>query len=80
MVYLYRPGECKHDKAGCESEQVCMAITKLKEKISLLHIQCIVNQPANANQCHSVSDIVLGSLGLENLYNTVPNLKELESC
>ena len=32
MIHLYRPGERLADKAGCEFEQVCMVITKLKEK------------------------------------------------
>lgn len=36
MIHLYRPGERLADKAGCEFEQVCMVITKLKEKKNLL--------------------------------------------
>lgn len=48
-----------------------------KKKVSLLHIQCIVSQLANTNECHSVPDM-LGSL--QNISNIVPDFKEQPSC
>ena len=42
-VYLNRPGEYIQDKAGCEFDQVCLVIMKLKEK----NLSILLDQPKN---------------------------------